>query len=134
MIRDRLARLFASTVVKLRFVIVLAWLAAAALTAALLPGLGSGEPLALGGLVPKDADALRVGERSAELFRVPLIADTVVVQRNPNGLSAGAQARAVARALAVSQRRKRPNGIAFDLPVTNTLGLFPSSGNEERLR
>jgi putative drug exporter of the RND superfamily len=126
-IRDRLARFFASTVVGLRLVIVPAWLAAAALMAAFLPGLGSGEPLALGGLVPKDADALQVGERSGELFKIPLIADTVVVQRDPDGLSGRAQTRAVARALAVSQGPKRPDGIAFALPITNTLGLFPSS-------
>jgi RND superfamily putative drug exporter len=119
--------LFGSTVVGLRLVIVPAWLVAAALTAAFLPGLGSGEQLALGGLVPKNADALRVGERSAELFKIPLIADTVVVQRDPDGLSAGAQARAVARALAVSRRSRRASGIAFALPVTNTLGLFPSA-------
>jgi putative drug exporter of the RND superfamily len=126
-IRDRLTRLFASTVVGLRFVIVPAWLAAATLTAAFLPGLGSGEPLALGGLVPKNADALRVGERSAELFKVPLIADTVVVQRNPDGISTEAQAHAVSRALAVSQGPRGPEGVAFALPITNTLGLFPSS-------
>ena len=127
MFRDRLVRLFSAIVVGLRFFIVPAWIAAAALAAASLPGLGSGEPLALGGLVPKDAEAIHVGERSAELFRLPLIADTVVVQRDPKGLSAGAQARAVARALAVSQTPERPGAIAFALPVTNAFELFPGS-------
>jgi putative drug exporter of the RND superfamily len=118
---------FAGTVVALRFVIVPAWIAAAALCAAFLPGLGSGEPLALGGLVPKDAEAIRVAERTTELFKMPLIADTVVVQRDPNGLSAASQARVVGRALAASKAPQRPGKVAFALPLTNALGLFPGS-------
>jgi RND superfamily putative drug exporter len=92
-----------------------------------LPSLGSGEPLALGGLVPSDAPAVRVGQRETELFRLPLTADTVVVQRDPGGLSKEAQARALARAVAVSQGAKDPEGIEFALPIANTLGLFPGS-------
>jgi RND superfamily putative drug exporter len=127
MIRDALARAFARFIVGLRWLVVPAWIAAAAACALFLPTLGSGEPLALGGLVPGNAQALRVGARSAELFRVPLTADTVVVQRNPEGLSAQAQARVVARAVAASSGPKNLEGIAFALPIANTLGLFPGS-------
>jgi len=127
MTRDFLVRLFARAVVGLRWVIVPAWIAAAAASALYLPTLGSGEPLPLGGLVPSDAPALRVGQRESELFRVPLTADTVVVQRDPQGLSREAQARALARAVAVSRGAKDPEGIAFALPIANTLGLFPGS-------
>ena len=127
MTRDFLVRLFARAVVGLRWVIVSAWIAAAAASALYLPTLRSGEPLPLGGLVPSDAPALRVGQRESELFRVPLTADTVVVQRDPQGLSREAQARALARAVAVSRGAKDPEGIAFALPIANTLGLFPGS-------
>jgi RND superfamily putative drug exporter len=127
MARDVLVRLFAHVVVGLRWLIVPAWIAAAAASALYLPSLGSGEPLALGGLVPSDASALRVGQRETELFRVPLTGDTVVVQRDPDGLSTAAQARALARALAVSRGAEDPEGIAFALPIANTLGLFPGS-------
>ena len=127
MVRDALVRLFARSVIGLRFLVVPAWIAAAASSALFLPGLGSGQPLALGGLVPKDAEALHVGQRVAELFRVPLTGDTVVVQRDPAGLSAEAQARVVARAIAASRGPKDPDGITFALPITNTLGLFPGS-------
>jgi len=127
MTRDVLVRLFARGVVGLRWVIVPAWVAAAAASALFLPSLGSGEPLALGGLVPSDAPAVRVGQRETELFRLPLTADTVVVQRDPGGLSSEAQARALARAVDVSQGAKDPEGIAFALPIANTLGLFPGS-------
>ena len=127
MTRDVLVRLFARGVVGLRWAIVPAWVAAAATSVLFLPSLGSGEPLALGGLVPSDAPALRVGQRESELFRLPLTADTVVVQRDPDGLSTEAQARALAHAVAVSRGAKDPEGIAFALPIANTLGLFPAS-------
>jgi RND superfamily putative drug exporter len=127
MTRDVLVRLFARGVVGLRWALVPAWVAAAAASAHFLPSLGSGEPLALGGLIPSDAPAIRVGQRETELFRLPLTADTVVVQRDPGGLSREAQARALARAVAVSQGTKDPEGIAFALPIANTLGLFPGS-------
>jgi RND superfamily putative drug exporter len=58
---------------------------------------------------------------------LPLTADTVVVQRDPKGLSREAQARALARALAVSKSPQDPEGIAFAFPIANTLGLFPGS-------
>jgi putative drug exporter of the RND superfamily len=125
-IRDTLARLFASVTVGLRWLILPAWIAAALASILYLPALGSGEPLALGGLVPNDAEALQVGEREAQLFRAPLSTDTVVVQRNPDGLSAEVQRRAVERALAVS-RGNQGEGIAFALPISNALGLFPGS-------
>jgi putative drug exporter of the RND superfamily len=116
-----------SWIVGLCWALVPAWVAAAAASALFLPSLGSGEPLALGGLIPSDAPAIRVGQRETELFRLPLTADTVVVQRDPGGLSREAQARALARAVAVSQGTKDPEGIAFALPIANTLGLFPGS-------
>jgi putative drug exporter of the RND superfamily len=126
-IRDILARLFAGVVVGLRWLILPAWIVAALASVHYLPVLGSGEPLALGGLIPNDADALQVGQREAQLFRAPLNTDTVVVQRNPEGLSAEVQRRAVERALAVSRRDQGGEGIAFALPISNALGLFPGS-------
>jgi putative drug exporter of the RND superfamily len=127
MIRDAFVRAFARVDVGLRWLIVPAWIAAAVACLLFLPGLRSGEPLALGGLVPGDAPAIDVEQRSMQHFRVPLTADTLVVQRNPDGLSTDAQARAVARALAVGRAQNDPDGIAFGLPITNALGLFPSS-------
>jgi putative drug exporter of the RND superfamily len=126
-IRDTLARLFAGVMVGLRWLILPGWIVAAVASVLYLPALGSGAPLALGGLIPNDAEALSVGEREAQLFRVPLSTDTVVVQRNPDGLSAEVQTRAVDRALAVSRGNQSGEGIAFALPVSNALGLFPGS-------
>ncbi len=127
MIRDSLSRFFARVTVGLRWLVIPAWIAAALASVLYLPTLASGEPLALGGLVPRNAGALRVGEREARLFQLPLTADTVVVQRDPDGLSAGVQARALARALAVSKQPQGPTATQFALPISNALGLFPGS-------
>jgi RND superfamily putative drug exporter len=125
--RDALIRAFSALVVGLRWLIVPAWIAAALACALYLPSLGSGEPLALGGLIPDNAEALRVGEREAELFKIPLTADTVVVQRKADRLPREAQLRALERALQVSQTPQNPEGIAFALPISNAAGLFPGS-------
>jgi putative drug exporter of the RND superfamily len=125
--RDAFIRAFSALVVGLRWLLVPAWIAAALACALYLPSLGAGEPLALGGLVPDDAEALRVGQREAELFKVPLTADTVVVQRKADGLPRDAQLRAVERAVQVSQGPQDPEGIAFALPISNAAGLFPGS-------
>ena len=127
MIRERAVRAFAGAVVGLRFLVVLAWIAAALAVTWWLPGLGSGEPLPLGGLIPENAESAQIAQRDAEIFAVPLTTDTLVVQRDPEGLSPAAQARAVARALAVSRAPKQAEGIQLALPIANTLGLFPSS-------
>jgi RND superfamily putative drug exporter len=125
--RDRVIRFFVWAVVGLRYLVVPAWIAAALAVTWWLPGIGSGEPLPLGGLIPKHAESTQVAQRDAQLFGVPLTTDTVVVQRNPNGLSTDKQARMVARAVQASKAPHLPDGIQFALPVTNTLGLFPGS-------
>jgi RND superfamily putative drug exporter len=118
---------FAGAVVGLRYLVVPAWIVAALAVTWWLPGLGSGEPLPLGGLIPENAESAQVAQRDAEIFSVPLTTDTLVVQRNAEGLSPAAQAKAVARALAVSRAPKQAEGIQLALPIANTLGLFPSS-------
>ena len=57
--------LFAGAVVALRFLVVPAWIAAAVAVMLWLPGLGSGEPLPLGGLIPDDAKSVEVAQRDA---------------------------------------------------------------------
>jgi RND superfamily putative drug exporter len=119
--------MFAGAVVGLRFLVVSAWIVAALAVTWWLPGLGAGEPLPLGGLIPENADSAQIAQRDAEIFGVPLTTDTLVVQRNADGLSPAAQAKAVARAVAVSRAPKQAEGIQLALPIANTLGLFPSS-------
>ena len=125
----RPAGAYAWLVTRLRWVIVLAWVAGAAAATIYLPALGeAGTPLS--GLVPEDAEAIRAQERSAELFKLPLVTETAVVQRSPSGLSREAQERVFERAAAVNQEPPPPEGISFALPVTNTEGLVPGSREE----
>ena len=120
-------RVFASVVVWLRYVVVALWIAAAAATAVYLPGLGSGEALELGGLIPDDSPAIQAGERSQELFSVPLTADTAVVERAAEGFSREEQQAIVQRAVDVSGEEQGEGEIRFALPILNTRELFPGS-------
>ncbi len=124
-----MSRVFATVVVRLRWLVIAGWIAAAAAATLYLPSLQEAESIELSSLVPEDAEAVETGRRSAELFPVPVIAHTAVVQRDPDGLSAEAQARVVERAV-----RYRPDaesggqeGVAFALPLVNTLELLPGS-------
>lgn len=123
---DRAARRFAWLVTRLRFVIVAAWIAGAVAATALLPSLSEGDGAPLGGLIAKDSEAVLARQRSAELFSVPILAETAVVQRSPQGLSNAAQQRVFERAAGILEQPGE-DGIAFALPITNTERLFPSS-------
>ena len=120
-------RVFASTVVRLRYLVVAAWVAAAVATTVYLPGLGSGAPLELGGLIPDDSPAVEAGARSERLFSVPLTADTAVVERNPDGFSDDEQEAIVQRAVDVTTQEQGGNEIVLALPILNTAQLFPGS-------
>jgi RND superfamily putative drug exporter len=125
--RERVTRLFVGAVISLRYVLAVAWIVAALAVTWFLPGLGSGEPLPLGGLVPKEAESVEVGRQEARVFDIPLTTDTAVVQRNPERLSPAAQRRTVEHAIAASRAEQGPDGVALAFPIGNTLGLFPSS-------
>lgn len=120
-----LTQAFATIVVRLRWLVVVLWLAAAAAATLWLPSLQEAESVSLSDLVPEDAEAVRAAERSTELFSVPITAQTAVVQRDPEGLSEDAQTRVAERA--VTAREERGDGIAFALPLVNTARLVPGS-------
>jgi RND superfamily putative drug exporter len=120
-------RAFAFSVVRLRYLVVAAWIAAAVGATLYLPGLRSGEPLELGGLVPDDSPAIEAGARSQELFSVPLTADTVVVERDEAGFSVEEQRAIVERAVDATTQERPGDDILFALPVLNTKELFPGS-------
>ncbi len=124
-------RAFVWLVIRLRWLVVAGWVAAAVASTLYLPGLGQTEEASLGGLVPQDARALDVERRSFEYFQVPLLSRAAVVQRDPAGLSAAEQRRVVARAVAIN-RGNVPDlrTIVFALPVLNTAGIVP--GSKER--
>ena len=77
-IRERAVRAFAGAVVGLRFLVVLAWIAAALAVTWWLPGLGSGEPLPLGGLIPENAESAQIAQRDAVVRRLVWICVLVI--------------------------------------------------------
>ncbi len=117
---------FGRAVVALRWPIVAAWIAAAVLATVALPSIEESQIGALGALVPSHSDALDAELRSSELFGFPLLSRTVVVQRDPRGLSADAQASTVARAVALD-RNTFPGleRIGGAIPVLNTVSVPP---------
>jgi putative drug exporter of the RND superfamily len=123
------SRATAWLIVRLRWPILLAWIAATIAGVVYLPSLqDAGDETSLIGLVPEDAESIETGLRSAELFDVPVITHTHVVQRNPNGLSPAA-ARRVARRAKRTADRQDPElrEIRFALPLLNARGLIPGS-------
>jgi putative drug exporter of the RND superfamily len=126
--RTTFARAFAWTVVRLRLVILAGWIATAIGAGVFLPSLEDAGSLPATSLLPNDSESLDTTAHTQRLFSVPLTSQIAVVQRDPDGLSAAAQARVVERAADVSLGDD-PDlpGIELALPITNTLGLFPSS-------
>ena len=123
-----MSRAFVSAVLRLRYAVIAVWIAAAVTATLLLPSIEEAQTGSLGDLVANDGDAVNAEQRAADLFGFPLLSRTVVVQRNPEGLSAAAQARVVRRAIALN-RAEYPGltSVAGALAVTNALGRPPFS-------
>ena len=123
------SRVAAWLIVRLRWPIVLAWLAATAAVVLYLPSLqDAGRETSLVGLVPKNAESIEAGIRSAKLFSVPVVTHTHVVQRDPEGLSEQALGRVGRRAKLIADKRDPElSEVKFALPIANARGLVPSS-------
>ena len=119
-------RSLARLIVRLRFPIVVAWIAAAVFMTMNLPGLGDAGGGGLGGVVPQNSEALRAEQAALHRFSFPLSSRTMVIERDPAGLSKGAQARIVRRDLRATRRHVSPfSHLLGALPVPNTLPLLP---------
>ncbi|MFP5218518.1 MAG: MMPL family transporter [Actinomycetes bacterium] len=114
---------YATVVVKLRWLIIAFWIAVTATLLSLpTPSTDAGD---LGGF-GSDNPAIEAELRSFEIFGVPLLSRVVVVQHDPDGLSAFAQAEAVLRAVALTQGAY-DTAILGALPVPNTFGVTPGA-------
>lgn len=124
-----LARMYAWLVVKLRWFVVLGWATGAVAAAVWLPA--TMPNAGLGGFAPPNSRAIETETASAKAFGFPILARTVLVQRDERGLSEAAQQRLVERAVAVAKRTLPDVGpIAGVLPIANTSGVFPSSSEK----
>jgi putative drug exporter of the RND superfamily len=117
---------FGRLVVALRWPIIAVWVVAAVLATMALPTIEESQNGALGDLVPNDSPALDAELRSASAFGFPVLSRTLLVQRNPDGLSSAAQAATLERAVALN-RHALPGfgGVGGAIPVLNTVALPP---------
>jgi RND superfamily putative drug exporter len=118
----------ARILVRLRWVLVAAWAGGAIYMTVTLPSADSAGAGSLGALVPKDAPALMAERLSAARFAFPLLSRTLVVVRDPRGLSPRRQGELVALAGRLAFGHVQGfRAIAGALPLLNTLGAAPFS-------
>lgn len=109
--------------VRFRWWIVALWSVALAGMWVLVPHSGGDE---LSSLIPLDSPVIATEIRQVELFGFPLSSRTVVVQRDPAGLSPFVQTESVLDALAVNQTPQEPPLLgALPLPNSLPLGAAP---------
>jgi len=102
----RVATFTARWLVRLRWFVIGFWALACLGSLFVLPSLSESQGGAtdLKGLLPADTPAVTNEVRSFEIFGLPLLARTAVVQRDADGLTVFDQARTVVNALAVQSR------------------------------
>jgi RND superfamily putative drug exporter len=114
--------------VRLRLLVVPAWIVAAVLATTQLPSFTDRPSSELGGLVPTNSQSADVEAQGAAVFGTPLLSRVAIVQRDPGGLSRDEQVRALRRAVRIDRGQDEAlHSIAFALPISNAGGVFPSS-------
>jgi RND superfamily putative drug exporter len=117
----RLARAISWFAVKLRWPILIGWIAAAVAAWMFLPALGTTGSSPLGDIVPENAKALQTEQRAFQIFGSSVATDTVVVQRNPRGLQRPEAEAHLLGARAVADKRVPPElgGVRAAVPLIN---------------
>src|SRR5690349_8233479 len=86
-VSGRVARAYAWAIVALRVPVVLAWIAALIAALLFLPWLGGSSSAPLDDIIPPNSQALAAQERALKLFGSTVSTDTMLVDRNPQGLT-----------------------------------------------
>ena len=119
-------RALAAVIVAGRYLILLAWIAAAVAVTRYLPPLAASS--GVGGLIPSGAPAVRAEYDAARIFGLPLTAQVAVVQRDPRGFPLATAEHAARQAAAMDTGHTAPiSGLGAAVPVANTAGAFPGS-------
>jgi putative drug exporter of the RND superfamily len=121
-----LADLFAGLFVGLQFLVVVAWIAGAVWIVTSLPSISSGGGGSPGELLPSHSPATTAERISVEQFGFPVLSRTIVVVRNPHGLSPARQSSLVGLAKSLSQSQIPGYGaIAGAVPLLNSVRAAP---------
>jgi RND superfamily putative drug exporter len=123
----RLARAYGTVVIWLAPLLVIIVAAATYGAYRYLPSIASAPTATSDALLPKHPAALAVERESRKLFGAPVATPYAVVQRNPDGLTARVQRESLAKAVAVDQRKVPDLRGVMAIPITNSLGIVPSS-------
>lgn len=119
---SRLSRAYALWIVRLRWLVVAAVVAAAMLAAMHLPGLQSDAGLEV---AEQNSPAVQSEQRVLETFGLPLLSLAALVQHDPDGLNTTALERSARRAAEVNVKTFRDGlpatGIAGALPIPNAV-------------
>jgi len=121
-----LARGYAFVVVSLRYLLVGAWAAAVALAIWFLPPLSASSSGGLSALIPSGTAAARAESDAARLFGFPIDAAVAIVQRDPHGLAAATQDRAIRQAIAVDRQLPGRPGRLAQQATTAAAGSGPA--------
>lgn len=124
--QGRIRSAYAGFIVAVRHFIVIGWVGFAVAAVLFLPAIQDNDS-DLEGFVAPDNAAAETELRAIEIFGLPLLSRTAVVQRDPAGLPLEVQGEAIARGVAVNQGEFESDLIIGALPISNTLGLFPGS-------
>jgi RND superfamily putative drug exporter len=125
---SHLARWAARLIVRLRWLVLAFWMAAAVGAYVYLPTIQETQTSGLGDLVPTESETVEAELKSARLFGFPLFSRTLVVQREPDGLEALEQARVVFRASGINTGQYPGHTETLGaVPIVNSLGAPPFS-------
>ena len=118
---ERIAKAYGRGIVALRWPVLIGWVAALVAAIMFLPALGGSGAAPLDDIVPEDASALRAQQRALDLFSSTLATDTVIVQRNPEGLSQEELNKLAGPALLLGQKVPVPQlqGVKAAVPLVN---------------
>lgn len=81
-----LSRAYATTVVALRWPIVVAWIVATVAAVVALPPLSQRSAGSLGSIVPENSQALAASREAAQAFSLPLFSQTIIAHRDASGM------------------------------------------------
>jgi RND superfamily putative drug exporter len=113
-------------IVWLRFLVIPAWIAATVIAVIQLPSAFEAEAGELGSLLPRSSSALQVERKALETFGLPLLSRTMVVVREPGGLSS-AQVSSAARYIAAADRSEGPDSVKA-VPLADPAGTLTANG------
>lgn len=118
---ERIARAYGRVIVALRLPVLALWIAALVAAIAFLPTLGGSGGAPLDDIVPEDSTALRAQQRALDLFGTTLATDTVIVQRNPDGLTREELEALAGPPLLLKEKVKLPQlaGVEAAVPFVN---------------